>query len=667
MADRSDFDLVFRALTQAANAPASLPLSGNLFIYAAQPMLTVTANSASRTYGAANPTFSASITGLVNGDSAGYAYAGAASFSTTTTASSNVGTYVGDILPNIGTLTSAVGYGFNFAGGNLTIDPAVLTVTASNVSKTYGQTASLSGFTTSGLLFSDSVTGVTLASSGAVNTANVGNYAITASAATGTGLSNYTISYVNGTLAVNPAALTVTASNASKTYGQTASLSGFTTSGLLFSDSVTGVTLASTGAVNTAGVGNYAITASAATGTGLSNYTISYVNGSLAVNPAALTVTASNASKTYGQTASLSGFTTSGLLFSDSVTGVSLASMGAVNTANVGNYAITASAATGTGLSNYTISYVNGTLAVNPAALTVTASNASKTYGQTASLSGFTTSGLLFSDSVTGVSLASTGAVNTANVGNYAITASAATGTGLGNYAISYVNGTLAVNPAALTVTASNASKTYGQTASLTNFTTSGLLFSDSVTGVSLASSGAVNTASVGSYAINASAATGTGLSNYAITYASGSLLVNPAALTITANDASKRFGQTLLFAGTEFTTAGLLFADTVSSVSLSSLGAQRLSAAGPYAITPSAAVGLGLSNYTIAYIEGTLTVTGGPRPWVPQPVGGDMVWSFDEAESLFCSADGFGALIAGGLLPVAVNDDAGPMGACAR
>ena len=44
------------------------------------------------------------------------------------------------------------------------------------------------------------------------------------------------------------------------------------------------------------------------------------------------------------------------------------------------------SAATGTGLSNYTISYVNGTLTVNPAALTITANNDSKTYGTTADL-----------------------------------------------------------------------------------------------------------------------------------------------------------------------------------------------------------------------------------------------------------------------------------------
>ncbi len=52
------------------------------------------------------------------------------------------------------------------------------------------------------------------------------------------------------------------------------------------------------------------------------------------------------------------------------------------------------------------------------------------------------------------------------------------------------------------------------------------------------------------------SAATGTGLGNYTITYANGTLTVNPAALTITANNASKTYGQTASFAGTAFTTA---------------------------------------------------------------------------------------------------------------
>ena len=65
---------------------------------------------------------------------------------------------------------------------------------------------------------------MTETSAGSAATAAVGTYPIVPSAAAfSAGLSsNYTITYANGTLTVNPAALTITANNASKTYGQTA-------------------------------------------------------------------------------------------------------------------------------------------------------------------------------------------------------------------------------------------------------------------------------------------------------------------------------------------------------------------------------------------------------------------------------------------------------------
>ena len=65
----------------------------------------------------------------------------------------------------------------------------------------------------------------------------------------GHGLSNYTIGYVNGTLTVNPATLTITANNDSKTYGTLKTFSGtaFTETGLVNGDTITGVTETSTG------------------------------------------------------------------------------------------------------------------------------------------------------------------------------------------------------------------------------------------------------------------------------------------------------------------------------------------------------------------------------------------------------------------------------------
>jgi hypothetical protein len=86
--------------------------------------------------------------------------------------------------------------------------------------------------------------------------------------------------------------------------------------------------------------------------------------------------------------------------------------------------------------------------------------------------------------------------------------------------------------------------------------------------------------------------------------------------LVITADNATNVEGNTLTFAGTEFTTAGtggalgLVNGDTVTSVTLTSAGAAATAEDGSYAITPSAAVGTGLANYAITYQPGTLTVT---------------------------------------------------------
>ena len=96
----------------------------------------------------------------------------------------------------------------------------------------------------------DTITGVTETSTGAPVSATVGNYQHRALRRDGSGLGNYTIAYVNGTLTVNPATLTITATD-SKTYGTLKIFSGtvFTETGLVTAngDTITGVTETSTG------------------------------------------------------------------------------------------------------------------------------------------------------------------------------------------------------------------------------------------------------------------------------------------------------------------------------------------------------------------------------------------------------------------------------------
>ena len=85
--------------------------------------LAITANPASRGYGAADPTFTDTISGFINGQTlATSGVTGAPSFTTTASSTSHVGnTY--EVVAGIGTLQSA-DYLFSFVPNTLTITPA---------------------------------------------------------------------------------------------------------------------------------------------------------------------------------------------------------------------------------------------------------------------------------------------------------------------------------------------------------------------------------------------------------------------------------------------------------------------------------------------------------------------------------------------------------------
>src|SRR5690606_18888432 len=107
--------------------------------------LTITANDARRFYGSANPAFTASYAGLVNGDTAA-SLGGALTFDTGATNASGVGVYA--VTPGGATTPN---YTIDYVSGRLTVDPAPLTITAENVSRAFGIanppfSASFSGF-----------------------------------------------------------------------------------------------------------------------------------------------------------------------------------------------------------------------------------------------------------------------------------------------------------------------------------------------------------------------------------------------------------------------------------------------------------------------------------------------------------------------------------------
>ncbi|MDB5866096.1 MAG: filamentous hemagglutinin outer membrane protein, partial [Betaproteobacteria bacterium] len=222
--------------------------------------------------------------------------------------------------PDVGTTKPIIYNGYTIAGANVArfelfaaavpgsgtttanITQAPLTITANNATKVYGQTAVLatSAFTSTGLVNAETVGSVTETSPGTVATASVAGsaYAITPSNATAGTFNplNYAINYVNGTLIVTPAPLTVFASNATKVFGATPVLSAFTQVGLVNGETIGSVTETSPGTAAGATVAGstYAITPSAATGGTFSpsDYTIVYVAGALTVIPAVAVVAA---------------------------------------------------------------------------------------------------------------------------------------------------------------------------------------------------------------------------------------------------------------------------------------------------------------------------------------------------------------------------------------
>ncbi|MGA2685013.1 MAG: MBG domain-containing protein, partial [Verrucomicrobiota bacterium] len=262
------------------------------------------------------------------------------------------------------------------------------------------------------------------------------------------------------------------------------------------------------------------------------------------------------------------------------------------------------------------------TITVTPLpTLTVTADNQARIYGTTNPILTFSYTGFTNNDGtnvLTGAPALSTSADVTSLIGIYTITVNQGTLNST-NYGFQFVNGILTVNPAALTLTAGSTNKTYGQTMLFkgTEFTSSGLVNGDTVTNVSLSSSGAGATASVANspYAINASNATGAGLTNYTIQYQPGTLIVNRAPLAVTADDQTRMYSLTNPPLTASY--VGFVNSDNTNVLQGSpALGtsANPSSPVGNYPITIAQGT-LNADNYSFVFNSGTLTVTSAPVP----------------------------------------------------
>ncbi len=165
-------------------------------------ILTVAANNASSTYGGPIPSLSDMITGFVNNEDASV-ISGAPVLATSATSQSPAGMY--PITVDVSQMTAA-NYTFAAASGSLTINKAVLTVTATDQLMAHGDPVPSLSYTVSGFVNNDGasvVSGSPTLSTSATSSSAAGSYAITAALGTLSAV-NYSFALANGTLRVEP-------------------------------------------------------------------------------------------------------------------------------------------------------------------------------------------------------------------------------------------------------------------------------------------------------------------------------------------------------------------------------------------------------------------------------------------------------------------------------
>ena len=416
--------------------------------------VTVTADDKEKVYGATDPSLTATVEGLVSGESTSLI-----TYSVARATGENVGHYT--ITPS-GDATQG-NYSVSYTTGDFEITKAALTVKVDNKNKTYGAADPDNSVTMTGLKNGDtqdailSLLGINYSRTPGEE---VDTYTITATGAAT--IANYNVTYQTGTLTIGKAELTVTADTKSKVYGTTPDPALTTTiSGLQNGDVETTIrTVLNINLTRAAGetVGDYAYTFNSPVNS-LDNYTVTYdaTTNKFSITRATATVTAGNKSKTFDNNSETDPpltATVSGLQNGDAASVISY-TLSREAGQNVDTYDIIPAGDAVQG--NYNVTYVNGTFTINAKEVTVTADPKSKTYGETDPDLTATVTGLVGSDNVTYTLTRATG--ETAQT--YTITPSGASTQG--NYSVSYIPGLFTINPDTLTVTANNKSREYGE------------------------------------------------------------------------------------------------------------------------------------------------------------------------------------------------------------
>ena len=585
----------------------------------AQASGSVTLGSLSQTYsGTVEP---ATATTIPSGLAVSFTYNGSANVPT------NAGSYT-----VVGTINDT-----NYQGtttNTLVINKATLTYAANAAGMTYGSAVPGLNGSVSGFVGTDNqgnaTTGTLMFTTGATSSSGVGNYAVN-----GSGLAanngNYTFVQALGNataLTINALAVNLTGTRSYD--GTTTAAAGILSVGnKVGSDNV--AVAAGSGTLAGANVGLEAITSFGTLslgGTAAGNYTLAGASGTVTITVSAVALTVTNLvalDKVYDGTTNATLDATNaglaGVLNGDSVTLVTSNAAGYFADKNVGTnkpVTVTGLGLGGAAAGNYALlDPTNVTANIAAAGLTVSGvTAAAKVYDGTtnAQLNGTATlNGEVSGDDVSLVTDGVSAAFASPNAGTglpVTVSGYALAGADADNYVLAQPSDLTAdITAATLTITATANTKTYdGSTFALATPTVSGLQGSDSVTGLAetydTKNVGSSKTLNVSAYTVN----DGNSGGNYMVsTVASAAGVINPAILTVTADNKSKMCGQpnpplTASYNGFIIGENTNVLTSPVSLVTTATTSC----GAGTYPITAS---GVAAANYAVNYVGGQLTV----------------------------------------------------------
>ena len=318
--------------------------------------------------------------------------------------------------------------------GNIVIleseDPVI--ITAKDYTIKYGDELPTFDFTSEGAV----VNGTPTITCDVTKESPVGTYPIVITKGS---VENYNVTYVNGTLTIEKTPLTITAKDYTIKQGEAlptfeANYEGFKndeTSGVLTKQPVF-----STTATSASEPGDYDIIVSGAEAT---NYDINYVAGKLTITEAdPVTITAKDYTIKYGDELPAFDFTSDGAV----VNGTPSITCDATKTSPVGTYPIVISNG---GVTNYNVTYVNGTLTIEKTPLTITAKDYTIKQGEALPTFEATYEGFKNDETATVLTkqpIITTTATSASESGDYDIIVSSAEAQ---NYDISYVAGKLTI------------------------------------------------------------------------------------------------------------------------------------------------------------------------------------------------------------------------------